>query len=136
MGQCCYVDRAAGAFDPQLRADHAAPSRHVPWAVHRGVPSAGIRENLNFSADALRAESQPHFALAPGKPAADEYARQPARNTNYVDSIACHPDLGNTEPVDGQICRGVGRLLLMGRAMNSRFARAVETRMEAPIDWM
>ena len=95
-----------------------------------------FRENLNYSADALRRVFGPHFAPTPGKPAAEEYARQPERLANYVYSMACHPDLGNTEPGDGWLCRGVGGLQLTGRAMISRLAQAVGMKLEPAIDWM
>lgn len=83
-----------------------------------------LRENLNYSADALRRRFGSHF---PGD-LAEQYARQPERIANRV--YAGRMGNGPEESGDGWRFRGYGPLQITGRDNRSAFARAIGKSLE------
>jgi putative chitinase len=73
-----------------------------------------LKENTNYSAAGLRATFPKRFAPTPGKPNAEDYARQPEKIANYV--YANRNGNGPESSGDGNRYRGRGALQLTGKA--------------------
>jgi putative chitinase len=138
-----HVDAAvwAAAFAAPMRSSGLVTPRRAAMLIGQCAEESGgftvLVENLDYSAEGLRAEWPSHFSPTPGKPAAEFYARQPEKIGNYIYSSACHPDLGNGDEAsgDGYAFRGTGPIELTGRALLTRFGAAMGRSPEDAWAW-
>ncbi len=128
-------DQAAwiAALSPLMRsAGITTPKRVAAFLGQIAVESGGLTvlsENLNYSADGLRATFPTHFTVAD----ALKYARQPEKIANRA---YCNR-LGNGDEAsgDGWRFRGTGAIQLTGRANVTVFAKYIGKTPEDAADW-
>lgn len=101
------------------------PLRQAHFLAQAGHESGGFKrlvENLNYSADGLRATWPTRFTAA----SAAEFARQPEKIANRVYGNR----MGNVEPGDGWKYRGRGIFQLTGRENYARAGKALGLPLE------
>lgn len=111
---------------PMRSSGLATPNRAAMFLGQCAEESGGFSvliENLNYSADGLRAEWPSHFAPTPGMPDAERYAHQPDLIANYV--YANRMGNGPPESGDGWTYRGAGIIQGTGRQFWTDFGASV-----------
>lgn len=106
--------------------------RRVAAFIAQMAHESGLQprtENLNYSVQALTATFGPHRISAADAARVGRSAAHPAdqvaiANLVYGGDWGRH-NLGNTEPGDGWLCRGVGPLQVTGRGNLTKFAAAM-----------
>jgi len=88
--------------------------------AHESSGFMAVRENLNYSAAALRVVFSKYF---PTEELAQEYQRQPEKIANIV--YANRMGNGNSESGDGWNYRGRGYIQLTGKANYSAFSNSI-----------
>ena len=100
---------AAGLLENPLRLCH-----FLAQVMTESAQLKHLSENLNYSADRLKAVWPSHF---PSDEVAAQYAGHPEKLANFIyGETSISKSLGNTEPGDGYKFRGRGLFQITGRS--------------------
>ena len=95
-------------------------SHFISQCQHESMNFKAIRENLNYSATALRSTFRKYF---PTEALANEYARKPEKIANFV--YANRMGNGPETSGDGWLYRGRGYIQLTGKVNYAAFSKSV-----------
>ena len=100
--------------------------------AHESLDFTILKENLNYSADALNRVFPKYFERA-GRDA-QEYHRQPEKIANVI--YANRMDNGDTASGDGYRFRGRGVIQLTGRANYTNFGKSINKTPEQVVEYL
>ncbi len=99
---------------------------------HESLEFTVLKENLNYSADALNRVFPKYFKRA-GRDA-EAYHRQPEKIANVI--YANRMDNGDTASGDGYRFRGRGVIQLTGRSNYTRFGKSIDKSPEEVVEYL